>query len=144
MNTLTTDQAGALKAIRAPANKIGRQLEEFTTALATPICPHQAAGGEEHDPEHCVYCQVFAAGTSATDAVEDFTDAIDAALEGRAFEPMDEPDHTPALIAALEGILRSAGYESGQHEPTLTALNVGISYLDAARAAIAKAKGQTP
>ena len=49
-------------------------------------------------------------------------------------------DLSAELLVALEAIIRNAGYESGQHEPTLRALSVDIPYLDAARAAIAKAK----
>ena len=45
----------------------------------------------------------------------------------------------PDLLAALEGIVRSAGYESGEAEPRLIELNVGLRYLDDARAAIEKA-----
>lgn len=47
----------------------------------------------------------------------------------------------PDLLAALRGVIRSAAYESGQAEPSLRELTVGIKYLDAARAAIAKAEG---
>ena len=61
-----------------------------------------------------------------------------------------EPDHNfgrqiaavPALLAALEGILQSAGYVSGEAESTLRELNVGIPYLDRARAALAQADGE--
>lgn len=48
---------------------------------------------------------------------------------------------SPDMLAALQGIIRSAAYESGQAEPSLRELTVGIKYLDAARAAIAKAEG---
>ena len=44
------------------------------------------------------------------------------------------------LLVALEGIIHNAGYESGQHEPTLRALSVDIPYLDVARAVLAKAR----
>lgn len=45
----------------------------------------------------------------------------------------------PELLQVLQDVLRSAGYESGEAEPTLRGLQVGLKYLDAARAAIAKA-----
>ncbi len=39
----------------------------------------------------------------------------------------------PAMADVLLGILRSAGFESGQAEPRLTELNVGIPHLEGAR-----------
>ena len=44
----------------------------------------------------------------------------------------------PELLEALQGVVRSAGYESGEAEPSLCELNVSISSLDQARAAIEK------
>ena len=44
----------------------------------------------------------------------------------------------PELLEALRGVVRSAGYESGEAEPSLCELNVSISSLDQARTAIEK------
>ena len=42
----------------------------------------------------------------------------------------------PNMLDALKGIIRNAGYESGEADVSLRALNVSRVYLDAARAAI--------
>lgn len=47
----------------------------------------------------------------------------------------------PEMLSALEWIIKAAGYESGEAEPTLTHLSVHRTWLDKARVAIAKAKG---
>ena len=44
------------------------------------------------------------------------------------------------LVAALNGVLQSAGYENGVAEPSLRELRVHRTRLDAARAALAKAR----
>lgn len=49
----------------------------------------------------------------------------------------------PDMLEALESIIRNAGYESGKALPTLRELRVDIPHLDAARAAIAKARRAT-
>ena len=49
----------------------------------------------------------------------------------------------PDLLEAAQWVLRSAGYENGQAEPTLQALSVNRTYLDNLRDAIAKAEGQS-
>ena len=48
-------------------------------------------------------------------------------------------DQRNELLEALRGVVRSAGYESGEAEPSLCELNVSISSLDQARTAIEKA-----
>ena len=48
----------------------------------------------------------------------------------------------PDLLAALNAIVVNAGYESGEALPQLRELNVSLSCLDAARAALAKARGE--
>lgn len=64
----------------------------------------------------------------------------------RVADAYTEPDArliaaAPELLGALQGIIRNAGYESGEAPPSLNDLRVSIRYLDAARAAIAKATG---
>jgi hypothetical protein len=55
----------------------------------------------------------------------------------------ENPEIAVGLAKALGDILMSAGYVSGAAEPTLGQLNVGIGYLDRARAMLA-ACGQLP
>ena len=55
---------------------------------------------------------------------------------------IDRETGLPELLEACEGLVRSAGYESGECEETLRGaggLRVGLVQLDAARAAIARA-----
>jgi hypothetical protein len=50
----------------------------------------------------------------------------------------------PELLEKLKGIIRYAGYETGEALPTIDQFRIHRSYLDKARQAVAKAEGKQP